>query len=82
VGCRESRPKDELLRLVRSAEGELRVDAEGRAEGRGAYVCSRPECTAEVAQGTGPARSFRAPVKVPHETIDSIREWQRSASTR
>jgi uncharacterized protein len=44
VACRTRRPKREFLRVVRSPSGEVRVDATGRAEGRGGYVCRRPEC--------------------------------------
>ena len=39
VVCREVRPKPELNRLVRGADGKLAYDATGRAPGRGAYVC-------------------------------------------
>ena len=42
VSCRRSLPKDELLRLVRGADGEVRPDPAAKAEGRGAYVCDRP----------------------------------------
>ena len=53
-----------------------------RAEGRGAYVCAAPECADSLAGGRPLARAFRAPVTVQPETIDLVREWQRSASTR
>ena len=39
VGCREMKPKRELLRVVRSPEGEISFDLTGRKSGRGAYVC-------------------------------------------
>ncbi|MBA3262234.1 MAG: YlxR family protein [Thermoleophilaceae bacterium] len=81
VGCRRSLPKGELLRLVRG-DGEVRVDRAGVAEGRGAYVCNRRECADSLAAGRPLARAFRAPVTVKQETIESVREWQRSASTR
>ena len=48
ISCRRSLPKSELLRLVRGADGEVRVDLAGKAEGRGAYVCDRPECAESV----------------------------------
>lgn len=44
VGCREMKPKKELIRVVRSPEGEIQLDFRGKAPGRGAYVCSDPEC--------------------------------------
>lgn len=44
VGCREMFPKKELLRIVRSPEGEVSMDLTGRKSGRGAYVCRSAEC--------------------------------------
>ena len=81
MGCRRSLPKGELLRLVHG-DGEVRVDPAAVAEGRGAYVCNRPECAESLTAGRALARAFRAPVTVNRETIDLVREWQRSASTR
>lgn len=39
LGCREMKPKRELTRVVRSPEGQVSLDARGKAPGRGAYVC-------------------------------------------
>ena len=39
LGCREMKPKQELLRVVRTAEGSAVLDAKGRISGRGAYLC-------------------------------------------
>lgn len=44
VGCREMKPKKELIRVVRSPEGEVSLDTTGKKPGRGAYVCPDPEC--------------------------------------
>ena len=44
VGCREMRPKKELLRVVKSPEGVIAFDRVGKAPGRGAYVCKSAEC--------------------------------------
>ena len=44
LGCREMKPKRELLRVVRSPEGEVAFDARGKLPGRGAYVCPNPDC--------------------------------------
>ncbi len=82
VGCGRSLPRRELLRLVLNEGGGVRADPTGTAEGRGAYVCSDPRCAASLGSGRPLARSFRAPVAVPPETIESVQEWQRSASTR
>ena len=44
VACREVRPKKELLRVVRTTEGEIEVDRTGKKNGRGAYLCANAEC--------------------------------------
>ena len=44
VACREMRPKKELLRIVRTADGTVEVDRTGKKNGRGAYLCAREEC--------------------------------------
>ncbi|NCB04801.1 MAG: YlxR family protein [Clostridia bacterium] len=44
VGCREMKPKRELLRAVRSPEGMVTLDETGKKPGRGAYVCYSAEC--------------------------------------
>ena len=44
VGCREKRDKKDLLRVVRTPEGQLVLDATGKKSGRGAYVCRDPQC--------------------------------------
>ena len=43
VGCREMKPKKELIRVVRSPEGEISLDFRGKAPGRGAYLCKDGE---------------------------------------
>ncbi len=44
VGCREMKPKRELIRVVRSPEGEVSLDPVGKKPGRGAYVCRNENC--------------------------------------
>ena len=44
VGCREMKEKRELIRVVRTPEGEVVLDATGKRSGRGAYVCRQEEC--------------------------------------
>ncbi|MDD3213907.1 MAG: YlxR family protein [Eubacteriales bacterium] len=44
VGCREMKPKKELLRAVRAPDGEVSLDATGKKAGRGAYVCYNVDC--------------------------------------
>ncbi len=58
VGCREMKPKKELLRVVRSPEGSLSVDATGRKPGRGAYVCRSAECLKKAIRQKQLERAF------------------------
>ena len=44
TGCNESRPKSELVRVVRSPQGEISIDMQGKKPGRGAYICKSAEC--------------------------------------
>ena len=44
TGCNEMKPKKELVRVVRSPEGEVSLDFTGKKPGRGAYVCPNSEC--------------------------------------
>lgn len=44
VGCRQERPKRDMVRVVRTAEGNVVADPSGKRAGRGAYLCPSPEC--------------------------------------
>lgn len=44
LGCNEMKPKKELMRVVRSPEGEISLDFTGKKNGRGAYLCKSREC--------------------------------------
>ena len=44
TGCMEMKPKKELIRVVKSPDGEVSVDLTGKKSGRGAYVCKNSEC--------------------------------------
>ena len=44
VGCREMKEKHDLIRIVRTPEGDAVLDPTGKKSGRGAYVCRRAEC--------------------------------------
>ncbi len=44
IACREMRPKKEMLRVVKNADGEIFADESGKASGRGAYICNAEAC--------------------------------------
>ena len=48
IACREMKPKQEMTRVVKNAEGEIKLDPTGKAPGRGAYVCSDQECLKKI----------------------------------
>ena len=62
VGCREMKPKKELLRVVRSPEGEISFDLTGRKPGRGAYVCHSSDCLLRAIKQKQLERTFSAPI--------------------
>ncbi|MBO4501477.1 MAG: YlxR family protein [Clostridia bacterium] len=47
VGCGEMKPKQDLIRVVKTPEGEIRLDKTGRLNGRGAYICDDKACFAK-----------------------------------
>jgi predicted RNA-binding protein YlxR (DUF448 family) len=51
VGCGQIKAKRELLRLVRTPAGDVELDATGKKEGRGAYVCRVPDCLEKALRG-------------------------------
>lgn len=44
TGCNEQKPKKELVRIVRTPDGQVILDLTGKASGRGAYICNNAEC--------------------------------------
>ena len=62
VGCREMKDKRELIRVVKSPEGELSLDFKGRKPGRGAYVCPDPECLRRARKSRALERAFEQAV--------------------
>ena len=60
VGCRESFPKKELLRIVRTVDGEYSVDLTGKKSGRGAYICRNTECLVRARKTRSLDRAFGA----------------------
>ena len=72
VGCREMKPKKELIRVVRSPEGQVALDFRGKLPGRGAYVCPNPACLAKAKKSKALERAFSAPL--PEEVYQALEE--------
>lgn len=62
VGCREMKPKRELIRVVKSPEGQVAMDPTGRKPGRGAYVCKSAECLKRAIKQKQLERAFECPL--------------------
>ena len=70
VGCGAGKPKKELVRVVRSAAGEINLDLTGRMPGRGAYLCRSAECLAKARKTKKLEREFEQPI--PAEVYDRL----------
>ena len=62
VACREMKPKRELLRVVRTPEGEIVADATGRKNGRGAYLCPTEGCLTKAIKTRALERALEQPL--------------------
>ena len=70
TGCGEMKPKKELVRVVRSKEGEISLDLTGRKAGRGAYVCRNLECLKKARKTRRIERSLDC--KIPDAVYDAM----------
>ena len=77
LGCREMKNKKDLIRAVRSPEGEISLDFKGKKPGRGAYVCPDPACLAKVRKIRALERAFSA--AIPAEVYDQLEAQMREA---
>lgn len=59
IGCMEGKPKKELIRIVRTPDGEIKIDRTGKAAGRGAYICDRMECLNKAQKKKALNRAFQ-----------------------
>lgn len=71
LGCREMKPKKELIRIVRSAEGTLNLDAKGKMPGRGAYLCHNMDCLERAVKTKAVERALEVPLSV--EILENLR---------
>ena len=72
AGCGESKPKKELVRVVRSPEGEISLDLTGKKPGRGAYVCKSADCLRAARKARRLERAFSC--QIPAEVYDRMEE--------
>ena len=70
VGCQEMKSKKEMIRVIRTSEGEFLLDATGRKNGRGAYLCPNGDCLAKAVKNKGLERSFMQ--AIPQEVYEAL----------
>jgi len=71
TGCQEMKNKKELIRIVRTDEGEFSIDPTGKKSGRGAYVCPNGDCLLKAHKSKGLERSFKS--AVPKEVYEALK---------
>lgn len=72
LGCREMKPKRELIRVVRSPESEISLDFKGKAPGRGAYICPAPACLKQAIKAKALERAFST--QIPEAVYEKLNE--------
>lgn len=70
IGCGEMKSKKDLLRILRTDQEEILLDATGRKNGRGAYICPDAQCLKRAKKSKGLERSFK--MQIPDEIYDSL----------
>ena len=70
LGCNEHKPKIELLRVLRTPEGEILLDFTGKKSGRGAYICKNPACLQKARKSRRIDRNLDC--QVPDEVYDRM----------
>ena len=79
VGCREMREKKELIRVVKSPEGEISLDFKGKKPGRGAYLCPDGNCLKRARKARALERAFET--AVPPEVYDALEEQMKAGDS-
>lgn len=70
VGCGEMKGKKDMMRVLKTAENEICLDATGKKNGRGAYICRSRECLRLARKNKGLERSFK--MSIPNEVYDTL----------
>lgn len=70
IGCGEMKSKKEMIRVLKVSDGEIILDATGRKNGRGAYLCPSMECYKKAVKSKGLERSFK--MVIPKEVYEAL----------
>lgn len=75
IGCGEMKNKKEMIRVLKTSEDEIVLDATGRKNGRGAYLCPSMDCFKKAVKNKGLERSFKTAIpKEVYETLEKEME--------
>ena len=75
IGCGEMKSKKEMIRVLKTSEDEIVLDATGRKNGRGAYLCPSMDCFKKAVKNKGLERSFKTAIpKEVYETMEKEME--------
>ena len=72
LGCNEHKPKNEMIRVVRSPEGEISLDTRGKKSGRGAYICHNVGCLNKARKSKRIERALEC--AIPDEVYNTMEE--------
>lgn len=72
TGCGEQKPKKELVRVVKTPDGEILLDLTGKASGRGAYICNNAECLKKARKSKRIDRTFE--MTIPDAIYEQMEE--------
>ncbi len=70
LGCMEQKPKKELVRVVKSADGDISLDLTGKKNGRGAYICPEVSCLEKAKKAKRLERAFEC--AIPAEVYEAM----------
>ena len=71
MGCNETKNKKDLIRIVKTADGQISLDVTGKANGRGAYICNNVECLNKAIKSKRLEKCFE--MKIDNEIYESLR---------
>lgn len=72
IGCQCKKPKKEMIRIIRTPEGNIEIDKTGKKSGRGAYLCGNVECLDIALRKNNLNRSLKQ--DIPLETLNELRK--------
>ncbi|MBC8499898.1 MAG: YlxR family protein [Candidatus Atribacteria bacterium] len=72
IGCQCKRPKKEMIRIIRTPDGEIEIDKTGKKSGRGAYLCDNVECLDAALKKNNLKKSLKQ--DIPLKTLDELKK--------